>query len=95
MIGPGSLSAVNSRAQSPCTFTCPAESMRFRTFGPLTVPHQAPLTTFRMGGYLIPARALVLGTPTPSTTPPPLRPPDQSSSRSGSSLRQMALTLLR
>ena len=60
VIGPDVLPTVDDRARLPYTFACVAESMRYRTIGPLAVPHQATEDT-EVGGYLIPAGAQVLG----------------------------------
>ena len=60
IIGPDVLPTVDDRARLPYTFACVAESMRYRTIGPLAVPHQATEDT-EVGGYLILAGAQVLG----------------------------------
>ena len=60
VIGSDALPTVDDRARLPYTFACVAESMRYRTIGPLAVPHQATEDT-EVGGYLIPAGAQVLG----------------------------------
>ena len=59
-IGSDALPTVDDRTRLPYTFACLAESMRYRTIGPLAVPHQATQDT-EVGGYLIPAGAQVLG----------------------------------
>ncbi len=59
-IGPDALPTVDDRTRLPYTFACLAESMRYRTIGPLAVPHQATRDT-EVGGYLVPAGAQVLG----------------------------------
>ena len=60
VIGPDALPAVDDRTRLPYTFACLAESMRYRTIGPLAVPHQAAQDT-EVGGYLVPAGVQVLG----------------------------------
>ncbi len=60
VIGSDALPTVDDRTRLPYTFACLAESMRYRTIGPLAVPHQATENT-EVGGYLIPAGAQVLG----------------------------------
>lgn len=60
VIGPDALPTVDDRTRLPYTFACLAESMRYRTIGPLAVPHQAREDT-EVGGYLVPAGAQVLG----------------------------------
>ena len=60
VIGPDALPTVDDRTRLPYTFACLAESMRYRTIGPLAVPHQATQDT-EVGGYLVPAGAQVLG----------------------------------
>ena len=60
VIGPDALPTVDDRTRLPYTFACVAESMRYRTIGPLAVPHQATRDT-DVGGYLVPAGAQVLG----------------------------------
>ncbi len=60
VIGPDALPTVDDRTRLPYTFACLAESMRYRTIGPLAVPHQATEDT-EVGGYLVPAGAQVLG----------------------------------
>ena len=60
VIGPDALPTVDDRTRLPYTFACLAESMRYRTIGPLAVPHMATEDT-EVGGYLIPAGAQVLG----------------------------------
>ncbi len=51
---------VEDRTRLPYTFACLAESMRYRTIGPLALPHKAAEDT-EIGGYLIPAGTQVLG----------------------------------
>ena len=60
VIGPDALPTVDDRTRLPYTFACLAESMRYRTIGPLAVPHKATEDT-AVGGYRIPAGAQVLG----------------------------------
>ena len=60
VIGPDAWPTVDDRTRLPYTFACLAESMRYRTIGPLAVPHQATQDT-EVGGYLVPAGAQVLG----------------------------------
>ena len=60
VIGPDALPTVDDRTRLPYTFACLAESMRYRTIGPLAVPHQATEDT-EVGGYLVSAGAQVLG----------------------------------
>ncbi len=60
VIGPDALPTVDDRTRLPYIFACLAESMRYRTIGPLGVPHQATRDT-EVGGYLVPAGAQVLG----------------------------------
>ena len=60
IIGPDAWPTVDDRTRLPYTFACLAESMRYRTIGPLAVPHQATQDT-EVGGYLVPAGAQVLG----------------------------------
>ncbi len=60
VIGSDALPTVDDRTRLPYTFACLAESMRYRTIGPLAVPHQAAEDT-EVGGYLVPAGAQVLG----------------------------------
>ena len=60
VIGPDALPTVEDRTRLPYTFACLAESMRYRTIGPLGVPHKASEDT-ETGGYRIPAGAQVLG----------------------------------
>ena len=54
------LPTVDDRTRLPYTFACLAESMRFRTIGPLGLPHRASEDT-EIGGYLVPAGTQVLG----------------------------------
>ena len=60
VIGPDALPTVEDRTRLPYTFACLAESMRYRTIGPLGLPHMASEDT-EIGGYRIPARTQVLG----------------------------------
>jgi cytochrome P450 len=60
VIGPDALPTVEDRTRLPYTFACLAESMRYRTIGPLGLPHKASQDT-EIGGYRIPAGAQVLG----------------------------------
>ncbi len=60
VIGRDTLPTVDDRTRLPYTFACLAESMRYRTIGPLGVPHKASQDT-EIGGYRIPAEAQVLG----------------------------------
>ncbi len=66
VIGPPStgpeqtLPTVDDRTRLPYVFACLAESMRYRTIGPLGLPHRASEDT-EVGGYLIRAGTQVLG----------------------------------
>lgn len=60
VIGRDALPGVDDRTRLPYTFACLAESMRYRTIGPLGLPHKASEDT-EIGGYRIPAGAQVLG----------------------------------
>lgn len=60
IIGRDTLPTVEDLARLPYLFACLAESMRFRTIGPLAVPHKASVDT-EVGGYRIPSGAQVLG----------------------------------
>ncbi len=60
VIGRDAVPAVDDRARLPFVFACLAESMRYRTIGPLGLPHKASEDT-EVGGYLIPAGTQVLG----------------------------------
>ena len=60
VIGKDTLPNVDDRTRLPYVFACLAESMRYRTIGPLGLPHRASEDT-EIGGYLIPAGAQVLG----------------------------------
>ena len=60
VIGPDTLTTVDDRTRLPYVFACLAESMRYRTIGPLGLPHRASEDT-EIGGYLIPAGTQVLG----------------------------------
>ena len=54
------LPTVDDRTRLPYVFACLAESMRYRTIGPLGLPHKASEDT-EIGGYLVPAGTQVLG----------------------------------
>ena len=60
VIGPDVLPTVDDRTRLPYTFACLAESMRYRTIGPLGLPHKASEDA-EIGGYRIPAGTQVLG----------------------------------
>ena len=60
VIGRDALPTVEDRTRLPYLFACLAESMRYRTIGPLALPHKASVDT-AVGGYRIPAGAQVLG----------------------------------
>ncbi len=60
VIGPDARPTVEDRNRLPYTFACLAESMRYRTIGPLGLPHKVSVET-EIGGYRIPAGAQVLG----------------------------------
>ena len=60
VIGRDALPTVDDRTRLPYTFACLAESMRYRTIGPLGLPHKASEDT-EIGGYRIPAGTQVLG----------------------------------
>ena len=60
VIGRDATPTVADRTRLPYTFACLSEAMRYRTIGPLGLPHQASVDT-EIGGYLIPAGAQVLG----------------------------------
>ena len=60
VIGRDAVPTVDDRTRLPYVFACLAESMRYRTIGPLGLPHKASEDT-EVGGYLIPAGAQVLG----------------------------------
>ena len=60
VVGHDALPAVEDRARLPYTFACLTESMRYRTIGPLALPHMASEDT-EIGGYRIPAGTQVLG----------------------------------
>ena len=60
VIGRDALPTVEDRTRLPYTFACLAESMRYRTIGPLGLPHRASEDA-EIGGYLIPAGTQVLG----------------------------------
>ena len=57
---PAGLPTVDDRTRLPYLFACLAESMRYRTIGPLGLPHRASEDT-EVGGYRIPAGTQVLG----------------------------------
>ena len=59
-IGRYGMPTVDDRTRLPFTFSCLAESMRYRTIGPLGLPHKASEDT-EIGGYLVPAGTQVLG----------------------------------
>ena len=56
VIGPDALPTVEYRTRLPYIFACLAEPMRYRTIGPLGLPHKASEDT-EIGGYLIPCRS--------------------------------------
>ncbi len=60
VIGRDALPTVDDRTRLPYVFACLAESMRYRTIGPLGLPHKASEDT-QIGDYLIPAGTQVLG----------------------------------
>ena len=60
VIGRDGLPTVDDRTRLPYLFACLAESMRYRTIGPLGLPHRASEDA-DIGGYLIPAGTQVLG----------------------------------
>ncbi len=60
VIGRDALPTVDDRTRLPYLFACLAESMRYRTIGPLGLPHKASEDT-EIGGYRIPAGTQVLG----------------------------------
>ena len=60
VIGRDALPTVDDRTRLPYTFACLAESMRYRTIGPLALPHKAAEDT-EIGGYLVRAGTQVLG----------------------------------
>ena len=60
VIGRDVLPTVDDRTRLPYLFACLAESMRYRTIGPLGLPHRASEDA-EIGGYLIPAGTQVLG----------------------------------
>ncbi len=60
IIGRYGMPTVDDRTRLPFTFSCLAESMRYRTIGPLGLPHKASEDT-EIGGYLVPAGTQVLG----------------------------------
>ncbi len=60
VIGRDAVPTVEDRTRLPYVFACLAESMRYRTIGPLGLPHKASEDT-EIGGYLIPAGTQVLG----------------------------------
>ena len=60
VIGRDALPTVDDRTRLPYMFACLAESMRYRTIGPLGLPHKASADT-EIGGYRVPAGTQVLG----------------------------------
>ena len=60
VIGRDTLPTTEDRTRLPYVFACLAESMRYRTIGPLGLPHRASEDT-ELGGYRIPAGTQVLG----------------------------------
>ena len=95
VIGPDALPTVEDRTRLPYIFACLAESIRYRTIGPLGLPLKASEDT-EIGGYLIPDGAQVLGNIYSIHHDPGLwdtRP--TNTSRSGSCLRTTALRLRR
>ena len=60
VIGRDTLPTTEDRTRLPYVFACLAESMRYRTIGPLGLPHRASEET-ELGGYRIPAGTQVLG----------------------------------
>ena len=60
VIGRDTLPTTDDRTRLPYVFACLAESMRYRTIGPLGLPHRASEDT-ELGGYRIPAGTQVLG----------------------------------
>ena len=60
VIGRDARPTVDDRTRLPYLFACLAESMRYRTIGPLGLPHKAAVDT-EIGGYLIRAGMQVLG----------------------------------
>ena len=60
VVGRDCLPTVEDRIRLPYLFACLAESMRYRTIGPLGLPHKAS-EDCEVGGYLIPAGTQVLG----------------------------------
>ena len=60
VIGRDALPTVDDRTRLPYLFACLAESMRYRTIGPLGLPHRASEDA-EVGGYFIPAGTQVLG----------------------------------
>ena len=58
--GEAALPTVDDRTRLPYVFACLAESMRYRTIGPLGLPHKASEDS-EIGGYLIPSGTQVLG----------------------------------
>ena len=60
VVGRDALPTVDDRTRLPYVFACLAESMRFRTIGPLGLPHKASEDT-EIGGYRISAGTQVLG----------------------------------
>ena len=60
VVGRDALPTVDDRTRLPYVFACLAESMRYRTIGPLGLPHKASEDA-EVGGYLISAGTQVLG----------------------------------
>lgn len=60
VVGRDAVPTVDDRTRLPYTFACLAESMRYRTIGPLALPHKAAEDT-QIGGYLVRAGTQVLG----------------------------------
>ena len=60
VVGRDTLPTVDDRTRLPYMLACLAESMRYRTIGPLGLPHKASEDT-EIGGYRIPSGAQVLG----------------------------------
>ena len=60
VIGRDAVPTVEDRTRLPYVFACLAESMRYRTIGPLGLPHKASEDT-EIGGYRIPSGTQVLG----------------------------------
>ena len=60
VIGPNSVPTVEDRVRLPYLNAVILENMRYRTVGPLALPHKAAVTC-EVGGYTIPEGAQVLG----------------------------------